>query len=273
MSRSSRFSPFSSVDASLDPAALVAYLDTTAEGLVAMKRYVAAAVGRAVPGGLVVDVGCGAGHDLALLARAGLRPVGIEPSATMLAAVATSAPAAPLVRGDGRALPLRSAAVDGCRIERVLQHVADPDRVVAEAARVLRPGGVLAVFEPDWASLAFGAAAVAADPRSTSPTDAADDVAVARALVAVRSPDVGERLVALAEANGLCVVDRVVEESFGHAIADHPLRLDTALAAAVDGGRIEADRAAGWWERQRALDDAGRFRASWNKVLVVAHRR
>ncbi len=169
-------SPFSAVDASPDPAALIAYLDTTAAGLAGMKHYVAAAAGRAVPGGRVLDVGCGAGHDLALLAAAGLRPLGIDPSGAMLAAAAdrAGAPAAPggLVQGDGERLPFRSGSLDGCRIERVLQHVDRPDHVIAEVARVLRPGGFLAVFEPDWATLRFGDGATARIPPDRAPAPA-----------------------------------------------------------------------------------------------------
>jgi SAM-dependent methyltransferase len=259
-------SPFSAVDASSDPAALVAYLDTTATGLAAMKQYMTAAARRGVPGGLVVDLGCGAGHDTALLAGAGLRPVGVDPSAAMLAAAATrlrllGAPAR-LVQADGHGLPFRTASVDGCRIERVLQHVDDPDRVMAEVARILRRGGLLTVFEPDWATLRFGA----------DDADDASDRAVARAVVAVRRPDVGSRLDPLVTAHGLRILDRVTERSFAYAIEDHPLRLAQALDGAVAEGRLDGALAERWWARQQALDAAGRFRASWAKVLVVAER-
>jgi ubiquinone/menaquinone biosynthesis C-methylase UbiE len=256
-------SPFSSVDASPEPAALVAYLDTTASGLAAMKHYMTAAARRAVPAGLVVDVGCGAGHDIALLAGGGLRPVGVDTSATMLAAAAERlrALAAParLVQADGHRLPFRSGSIDGCRIERVLQHVDDPDRFTAEVARVLRPGGFLTAFEPDWAMLRFGAG----EP---------DDRVVARAVVAVRRADVGSRLDRLVTAHGLRIVDRVTEQSFAYGIPAHPLRLERALERAVGDGRLDRAVAARWWARQQALDAAGRFRATWAKVLVVAER-
>jgi SAM-dependent methyltransferase len=256
-------SPFSSVDASPDPAGLVAYLDTTALDLAAMKHYMTAATRRAVPGGLVVDVGCGPGHDATLLAAASLRPVGVDPSATMLATAANrlrqlGAPA-PLVQADGRRLPFRAGSVDGCRIERVLQHVDDPDGVVAEIARVLRPGGLVTVFEPDWASLRFG-------------DDGPDDRTVGRAVVTVRRPDVGARLGQLVAAHGLRILDRVAERSFAYAIEAHPLRLARVLERAVDGGRLDGAVAERWWARQQALDASGRFRAAWTKVLVVAER-
>jgi ubiquinone/menaquinone biosynthesis C-methylase UbiE len=200
---------------------------------------------------------------MALLAGGGLRPVGVDTSATMLAAAAERlrALAAParLVQADGHRLPFRSGSVDGCRIERVLQHVDDPDRFMAEVARVLRPGGLLTAFEPDWAMLRFGAG----EP---------DDRVVARAVVAVRRADVGSRLDRLVTTHGLRIVDRVTEQSFAYGIPAHPLRLERALERAVGDGRLDRAVAARWWARQQALDAAGRFRATWAKVLVVAER-
>ena len=54
-----------------------------------------------------------------------------------------------LVTGDGARLPLRTASVGGVLIRYVLQHVQDPAPMLAEALRVLRPGGRLVVVEVD----------------------------------------------------------------------------------------------------------------------------
>jgi SAM-dependent methyltransferase len=58
---------------------------------------------------------------------------------------------APLVVGDGAALPLRTGSVGAVLLRYVLQHVADPAAVLAEVRRVLRPGGRVAVIEVDSA--------------------------------------------------------------------------------------------------------------------------
>jgi ubiquinone/menaquinone biosynthesis C-methylase UbiE len=56
--------------------------------------------------------------------------------------------------GDIHQLPLPDNRVDRVRVDRVLQHVLDPVTAIAQVRRVLRPGGVVGVAEPDWDTLA-----------------------------------------------------------------------------------------------------------------------
>ena len=256
-------SHFSSVDNSPSPDSLVEYLDRTAAGLTAMKHYVAAAARRAVDDGLVLDIGCGAGHDLALLAKVGVSGLGVDPSAAMLGAardrLAAAAAAVRLAGADGAALPFRDGSAAGCRVERVLIHVESPDAVLREIGRVVKTGGFLAVFEPDWSTLQFGGDH--------------EDRLVAPLLLGVRHPDIGGRLVELVEGHGFRVLDLVSEHSFGYQLADLPLKLGVQLERAVGAARIDRRRASEWLERQELLDRAGDFRASWTKVLVVAQKR
>jgi ubiquinone/menaquinone biosynthesis C-methylase UbiE len=60
------------------------------------------------------------------------------------------------VLGDAHALDLPAASVDAVVAHTLLSHVRDPLAVLTEAARVVRPGGHVAVFDGDYASLTFG---------------------------------------------------------------------------------------------------------------------
>ena len=114
-----------------------------------MKHYAAAAHTGRRPQGFVLDVGCGAGHDMILLQKAGLRTVGIDPSLTMVH-TATRRGTSPLIQAAGEQIPFRARSLAGCRIERVLIHVEDPVALLSEVAGCLTRGALLTVFEPDW---------------------------------------------------------------------------------------------------------------------------
>jgi demethylmenaquinone methyltransferase/2-methoxy-6-polyprenyl-1,4-benzoquinol methylase len=100
------------------------------------------------PGDRVVDLGCGTGDLCRVLGKAGLRAVGVDMAAGMLAKAHTSAP---LVRADALQLPLADASIDGAISGFALRNVVDIAACFREAARVIRPGGravFLEVSEP-----------------------------------------------------------------------------------------------------------------------------
>ncbi|MGH2773391.1 MAG: ubiquinone/menaquinone biosynthesis methyltransferase [Actinomycetota bacterium] len=108
------------------------------------------------PGSLVLDVACGTGDLCRQLAKSRYRAIGFDISEGMLAHAKT---AAPLVLADALALPVSGGAADGVTCGFALRNVADLGRLIEELARVLRPGGRLAVLEtaqPDNALLRAG---------------------------------------------------------------------------------------------------------------------
>ena len=100
-------------------------------------------------GSVVLDLACGTGDLCLELTRRGLRAVGVDRSAGMLAAARARAGSSPLVRGDGLALPFRTASLDGLVCGFALRNFAGLPPALSECARVLRPGGRLALLEVD----------------------------------------------------------------------------------------------------------------------------
>lgn len=126
--------------------------------VVAQRRQFRAVLA-ARPGETGLDVGCGLAH-LALELAADVAPSGriiaLDNSEHMVGDAAARVAAAGLAgvvdvrQGDATALSLPDASVDFIVAAQVYSYVPDVARALAEAARVLKPGGRLAVLETDW---------------------------------------------------------------------------------------------------------------------------
>jgi SAM-dependent methyltransferase len=121
------------------------------------QRHVAAYAAAAglLPAGRVLDLGCGTGHSFRLL----------EPRATVGVDVEAGALAGqerPTVVADMRELPFADASFAAVLSVQSIEHVPDPERAVAEARRVLEPGGVAVFVTPN--RLTFGPPDEIVDP-------------------------------------------------------------------------------------------------------------
>ena len=96
------------------------------------------------PGSVVADLACGTGDFCGELRHASLDAIGLDFSAGMLHHASTPAP---LVRADVLRLPLADGVVDGAVCGFALRNLADLDEFLAEAARIVRSGGRIALLE------------------------------------------------------------------------------------------------------------------------------
>jgi ubiquinone/menaquinone biosynthesis C-methylase UbiE len=149
------------VDQTSDPPFYASLLDATrAEELEEARRDPGTAFAplKLRPGLRVLDVGCGTGDHVRIMAPlvAPGSAVGVDLSAALIAcAQRRAAPGQANVHfqvGDAGELPFTDGAFDRVVASQVLLHLADPWRAVAEMRRVLRPGGLLSIGEWDWDS-------------------------------------------------------------------------------------------------------------------------
>lgn len=105
--------------------------------------------------GRVLDLGCGAGHSFDVLAPRETVGVDVEPAAL-------NGQDRETVVADMRALPFAEASFSSVVAVHSIEHVPDPERAVAEAARVLAPHGVAVFVTPN--RLTFGRPDEVIDP-------------------------------------------------------------------------------------------------------------
>ena len=253
-----RRTAFDQVDRTDDPASFVRYLDATraTDFFQEVKRQSYARLDPR-PGARVLDVGCGTGEDVQALARlvgpTG-RAVGVDASATMVEEARARAAASGLPvefrQGDAHRLDFPDAGFDGCRAERLLQHVEDPRAVLAELVRVARPGGRVVVWESELEMLVLDA----------------PDRAVSRRLETFicdgfRNGAIGHQLYRLFQEVGLVEVEATATSRSitDYAFANSAFEFRAVAQRAREAGLVTDAEAIGWVEYLEAAGRAGRF--------------
>lgn len=124
------------------------------------------AVGALVPPVTLADFGCGEGYLTTEAARWARRVVAVDQSATALTRARQLARRRRLaniawLRGEIERVPIRSGAIDVVLLSQALHHAASPAAALAEAVRVLAPGGRVLVLDlrahdQQWVAEQFG---------------------------------------------------------------------------------------------------------------------
>lgn len=212
-----------------------------------------------------LDVGCGTGEEVRAMAErvggAGLA-AGVDLSRALIGEARTRTPADRPVRfeiADATALPFERTAFHAVRVERTLQHLADPAAALKEMLRVAAPGARLVALEPDWDTLVIGG-----EPAGVSRE-------ISRLwFERIQSPAIGRRLPFEMRLLGVTEIRvRPRRSAIGSlAFLDQQIELRDLMAAGIAQGRIEKAEAERWWLDLKERDLAGRFSASVTYHLV-----
>lgn len=226
---------------------------------------------RISPGSSILEVGCGIGTDakrLASLTGSGGMVAAVDPGLKMLKEAMSgrkpddTAPDGILpvfIRMDGRALGFPDSTFDAFREDRALQHIHNPQSVIREMIRVLRPGGRFVLFEPDWELFII---------------DGADQLLTRRILNfwadTFMNGWIGRKLFRLCRDCGAQEVTVLPRTMIMHdlLICDRIFGIRDTVSRAADNGIIAPDAGSKWISELENANQSGRFFSSFTGYLV-----
>jgi ubiquinone/menaquinone biosynthesis C-methylase UbiE len=128
------------------------FYDQPGNGLIDAEQPVVWKILDGLPRGRALDAACGTGRHAQYLASLGYSVIGVDSSPDMLAVAKAKLPDAEFREGDLHHLPIPDQHVDVVVCALALEHVLGLAPVLAEFARVLRPGGHLVISDSrtDW---------------------------------------------------------------------------------------------------------------------------
>lgn len=221
------------------------------------------------PSASVADIACGLGFDLVRLHRRA--PAGVVAGFDMSPALLDRARQGVadcgnvvLAVADAHALPCAGGTFDAVRIDRSLQHIADPQAVIAEMARITRPGGAVAASEPDWSTFSLG-----------MDDDPAMRTIIQTWVAGFRNPVIGGDLPALFAACGLQIRARLQHETvltnWSTAIQVYDVR--ETIRRCVTDGLLDAEAAERMTAAMVKRSRRSEFRARLTIHTVVGEAR
>ena len=209
------------------------------------------------PGDIVLDAGCGTGDDaraMAVLVAPDGQVTGLDEDGAILDEARRRSQGTGLLvtftSGDVQKLHFPDATFTRCRSERMFQHVNDHHAAMRELARVLRPGGVIVVFDTDWKTLIIDA----------------DDWRTTRSLMHVYGAEhrhgwIGRMLPGLMLEVGLrdVTIEPTTQIIRNLALAEQVHTLRKTAAFAIEQNQVTPQAVEAWFADLRNRDAEGRF--------------
>ena len=219
-------------------------------------------------GARVLEIGCGTGSVTRVLARQPgvVDAVGVDPSPVFISRARELGGAdttATFEQGDGRGLRFAAVDFDAVVMHTTLCHIPQPDQVLSEAFRVLRPGGNLVVFDGDYATVTV----------ATGESDPLQDCIDAVKAAFINDPWLVRRMPALLRSAGF---EPLGSQSHGYLATDDPeymlTLVDRGADTLVSWGRIGQDLCSALKAEARRRVDANEFFGFIGFASFIARR-
>jgi arsenite methyltransferase len=215
-----------------------------------------------------LEIGCGTGRVVRALAALPnvAEIIGVDPAPLLIEKARTlsaSLTNATFEEMDGRALSFEGEAFDVVVLYRTLLHVEGPEQVLAEAYRVLRPNGLLAVLDADGETITV----------STGDYDPLQNCIEALKASSLNEPWIVRRLPNLLPAAGFPTFSI---SSYGTIMTSDPgiilSQIDRGADALLAWGRIGPELADALKREARNRADVGRFFAFFSEASFLARK-
>ncbi len=196
-----------------------------------------------------IDIGCGLGFDVERLAKqSSAKIIGLDTSYEFLSdarrrAQISGTANADYVLADARLHCFKDGQFDGARVDRTLQHLESPERVIEEMARVTRAGGRVVCAEPDWGSFFI------------DDDDAGAAREVCRAFTeSIRNPFIGRELPRLMKSAGLTSIETGGYLLATYGLSEVNLIYDVRKTSEILSDKTRNDRFDDWYRTLTARD-------------------